>query len=90
MDPIFQYAFDPELYRAGLALGTPRNSILCPTGTCSEPADADSYQLLKKKFKARYVFLLKQADASVFINLITDKRFILRHQDENTALFEVL
>jgi hypothetical protein len=89
MDPIFQYAFDPDLYRAGLAFGTPRNSILCPTGTCPEPADKDGYQLLKGKFKARYVVLLKQADTSVFINLLTDKRFILRHQDENTALFEI-
>lgn len=90
MDPIFQYAFDGELYRAGLALGTPRNSLLCPTGACPEPGDADSYRLLKDKFQARYVFLLKQADANVFINLLNDKRFTLRYQDENTALFEVL
>jgi hypothetical protein len=90
MDPIFQYAYDPELYRDGLSLGMPVHSIPCPAGACPEPSGADSYRLLKEKFKARYLFLLKQPDASLFLHLLTDPRFMLRHHDENTAVFEVL
>lgn len=90
MDPIFQYAFDPELYRAGLSVGAPRNSVLCVTGTCAEGTGADSYQILKEKFKARYVFLLKQADANIYIYLLSDKRFALRNEDHVSAVFEVL
>jgi len=90
MDPIFQYAFDPELYRAGLNVGAPRNSGFCATGTCPEPAGADSHQILKEKFKARYVFLLKHADADLYSYLLNDKRFELRKQDDGAAVFEVL
>ncbi len=90
MDPIFQYAFDPELYRAGLRVGAPGSSLLCPTGSCPEGAGGDSYQILKERFKARYVFLLKQADTAVYFDLLNDKRFELRFQDEGSAVFEVL
>jgi hypothetical protein len=90
MDPIFQYAFDPELYRAGLSVGAPRNSVLCVTGTCPEAAGADSYQILKEMFKTRFVFLLKQADANIYIYLLSDKRFALRNEDNVSAVFEVL
>ncbi|MBM4296134.1 MAG: hypothetical protein FJ143_00160 [Deltaproteobacteria bacterium] len=90
MDPIFQYAYDPELYRTGLSLGAARNSLFCPAGACPEPSRSDSHRLLKDKFKARYVFLLKQPDANLFLALLGDRRFALRHHDEQTALFEVL
>ncbi|MGH7816343.1 MAG: hypothetical protein ACREOR_03050 [Candidatus Binatia bacterium] len=89
MDPIFQYAYDPELYKAGMSIGAPRRSILCVTGTCPE-AGADSYQIVKERFKARYVFLLKQADANIYFFLLSDKRFALRNEDHGTAVFEVL
>ncbi|MGH7887383.1 MAG: hypothetical protein ACREPG_05935, partial [Candidatus Binatia bacterium] len=90
MDPIFQYAFDPELYRAGLSVGTARSSLLCATGNCPETIGADGYQVVKEKFKARYVFLLKQADANLYFQLLNDKRFELKKQDEGAAVFEVL
>jgi hypothetical protein len=89
MDPIFQYAFDPELYRLGLAIGAAQHSMLCPGGACPQPAVADRHRVLKENFQARYVFLLKQADASLFVQLLGDPRFVLRHQDEYAALFEV-
>jgi len=90
MDPIFQYAFDPELYRAGLAVaGHGSAAILCPGGACGEADAAQSYEILKGKFNARYVFLLKQPDAVVFLRLLADKRFGLRHHDEHSAVFEL-
>ena len=91
MDPIFQYAFDPELYRAGLTVGTTGPiSVLCPGGGCTAADGTDSHDVLKRKFNARYVFLLKEPDAVVFLRLLADKRFALRNHDEHTAVFEVL
>ena len=90
MDPIFQYAFDAELYRAGLTVGATRNSLLCAGGSCLETTGADSYRILKEKFKARYVFLLKQADPKLYFYLLNDKRFELKKQDEAAAVFELL
>jgi hypothetical protein len=90
MDPIFQYAFDAELYRAGLTVGAPSNSLFCAGGSCPETTGADSYQILKEKFKARYVFLLKQADPDLYVYLLNDKRFELKKQDESAVVFEVL
>lgn len=89
MDPIFQYVFDPALYRAGLNIGTPKDPLLCVGNSCRQTPDADSYRVLKERFKARYVFLLKSADANVYFNLLNDSRFELRTEDEGAAVFEL-
>jgi hypothetical protein len=90
MDPIFQYAYEPELYRAGLSLAAPRKSLLCVAGNCPDVAALDPHQILKERFKARYVFLLKQADADIYFYLLSDKRFSLRQEDNGSAVFEVM
>jgi hypothetical protein len=90
MDPIFQYVYEPELYRAGLSFAAPRRSFLCVTGNCPEGTASDPYPILKERFKARYVFLLKQADANVYFYLLSDKRFLLKIEDHISAVFEVL
>jgi hypothetical protein len=90
MDPVFQYTYDPALYRAGLDVGAAPDSLLCPAGVCPEPSAADRHRTLKEKFQARFVFLLKQPDVQLFRALLADPRFALRHHDEQTALFEVL
>ena len=85
MDPIFQYAYEPELHRAGLSLAAPRRSALCVSGNCADP-----YQVLKEGFKARYVFLLKRADTRTYLYLRSDRRFSLKSEDHTSAVFEVL
>ena len=90
MDPIFQYAHEPELYIAGLSFAAPRRSFLCATGDCAEETTSDPYQILKERFKARYVFLLKQADTNTYLYLLSDKRFSLKSEDYISAVFEVL
>jgi len=90
MDPIFQHAYEPELYRAGLSFTAPRSSFLCVTGNCAEATAPDPYRILKERFKARYVFLLKQADANAYLYLLSDKRFSLKSEDPISAVFEVL
>jgi hypothetical protein len=90
MDPIFQYAYEPELYRAGLSFTAPRTSFLCVTGICPEVTAVDPYQVLKERFRARYVFLLKQADANVYFYLLRDKNFLLKNEDNGAAVFEVM
>jgi hypothetical protein len=67
MDPIFQYAYDPDLFRAG----------------------PDSYQVLKERFNARYVFLAKPFDDSLYLRLSADPRFALRKENQYSVVFEV-
>ena len=88
MDPIFQYAFDPQLYLAGLKIAAGRPSFLCPTGACPDLAGEDGFKLLKERYRARYVYLVKEFDANAYFHLLSDRRFALRYEDRGTAVFE--
>jgi len=80
MDPIFQYAYDPDLFRAG-------NDLV--TGQLGSPGFPDSYQVLKERFNARYVFLAKPFDDSLYLRLAADPRFSLRKENQYSVVFEV-
>jgi hypothetical protein len=80
MDPIFQYAYDPDLFRQGHDL---------VTGKLNSSGSLDSYQVLKKKFNARYVFLAKPFDDSLYFRLWADPRFSLRKENQYSVVFEV-
>ena len=80
MDPIFQYAYDPDLFRQGHDL---------VTGKLSSSGSPDSYQVLKEKFNARYVFLAKPFDDSLYFRLWADPRFSLRKENQYSVVFEV-
>jgi hypothetical protein len=90
MDPIFQYAFDPQLYLSGLKIAAQRPSLLCPTGVCADPASVDTIKLLKERYRARYVYLLKEFDANAYFHFLSDPRFALRYEDRGAAVFEAL
>ncbi len=90
MDPIFQYAFDPQLYLSGLKIAARRPSLLCPTGACADPAGVDGFKLLKERYRARYVYLLKEFDANAYFHFLSDSRFALRYEDRGAAVFEAL
>ncbi len=80
MDPIFQYTYDQDLYREGSYL-------------VSEPIRQeglkDAYKILKEKFKARYVVLAKPFDGSLYFRLLRDSRFLLKQENDSSAVFEV-
>ena len=90
MDPIFQYAYDPQLYLSGLKIGTRRPSLVCPSGTCPDPEVAETYRLLKERYRARYIYLIKEFDANGYFQLLSDSRFALRYEDRGAAVFEVM
>jgi hypothetical protein len=90
MDPIFQYAFDRQLFDVAVSFTAAKRSVLCVTGVCPDAPDADPYRILKDKFKARYVFLVKEHHGDVYLKLLRDKRFELKIDANGAAVFEVL
>ena len=80
MDPIFQYAYDPDLYREGYHLVTDQ---------MRQEGLRDAYKILKEKFKARYVFLAKPFDGSLYFRLLHDSRFLLKQETDTSAVFEI-
>jgi hypothetical protein len=90
MDPIFQYAFDSDLYRKAYYLATDRvgQMVRSDTGD-NEQGSIDSYKILKEDFKARYVFLAKPFDRSLYFRLRRDSRFSLKLENDSSAVFQI-
>jgi hypothetical protein len=90
MDPIFQYAFDSDLYRKAYDLTTDKMApmVRADIGR-KEPAFIDPYKILKEDFKARYVFLAKPFDRSLYLRLRRDSRFSLKLENESSAVFQI-
>ena len=90
MDPIFQYAYDPELYWEAYHLGAgKRTQFTCAATSCDEKNLKDTYRVLKEDFKARYVFLAKPVDAPLYYYLLSDNRFSLKNANQISAVFEI-
>ena len=80
MDPILQFAFDPSLYQEGYDMVRDEKP---PEGL------QDPYRILKEKFNARYLFLAKPFDASLYFRLKRDSRFLLKQENDRSAVFEI-
>ena len=80
MDPIFQYAYDQDLYR---------ESSYLVSDSIRQEGSKDAYKILKEKFKARYVVLAKPFDGSLYFRLVRDPRFLLKQDNDSSAVFEV-
>ena len=90
MDPIFQYAFDSDLYRKAYYLATDRMGQMVRSDTGdNEQGSIDSYKILKEDFKARYVFLAKPFDRSLYFRLRRDSRFSLKLENDSSAVFQI-
>jgi hypothetical protein len=91
MDPIFQYAYDPKRYWAVHHLFTGKMArFTCGAPACEGDNLETTYKVLKEDFRARYVFLVKPSDARLYQYLSSDSRFVLRSEDNNAAVFEIL
>jgi hypothetical protein len=90
MDPIFQYAFNSDLYRKAYDL---TNDSMAPMVRADsggkERGFIDPYKILKEDFKARYVFLAKPFDRSLYMRLRHDSRFSLKLENESSAVFQI-
>jgi len=61
LDPIFQYAYDPKLYWKFHHLATnPLAAKTCAAAVCSKETLEDTYEVLVRDFKAKYVVVGKQ------------------------------
>jgi hypothetical protein len=79
-DPIFQFVYDPKLYKKGYDLVMDNN----PSGIAIDP-----YRVLKEDFKARYVVLAKPFDDSLRFRLDRDAGFVLKQENDRSAVFEI-
>lgn len=90
MDPIFQYTYDPRRYWLGYSLVTGKKALLDYTPQkCDEAAMTDPYRVLKDDFNARFLFLAKPFDNRLYVELLTDRRFLLKQESANYAIFEL-
>ena len=89
MDPIFQYAYDPVLYWKSDYLRTGKMPNDCGDDRCRNDKSNDPYQILKDDFHARYVVLAKPFDRSLYFRLWADSRFLLRHENNAAAVFQI-
>jgi hypothetical protein len=69
-------------YRAGQST--------CGAAACDEANSKEIYDALKKDFQARYLFLLKPEDLPLYYFLLSDSRFSLRNESQDSAIFEIL
>lgn len=56
----------------------------------SDPENlTNPYRILREDFKARYVVLAKPFDRALYVRLAGDSRFLLKHEDATSVVFEV-
>jgi hypothetical protein len=80
MDPVFQYAYDEELYNEAYSLvnGPPNGEGI-----------ASAYKSIEEDFKAHFVVLAKPFDSFLYYQLARDNRFALVLDDEESVVFAV-
>ena len=70
MDPIFQYAYNREMYwRFHYLSADEVTKYTCPTPACTKNMLEDTYSVLKNNFNAKYVFLEKQRNPLIYYYL---------------------
>ena len=91
MDPIFQFAYDPDLYwkHAHLAGGT-MTATTCGTFLCGPGAEIDTHTSMVEDFNARWVLVEPRRNPALFEYLMRDVRFDLSLRTPGEAVFEVL
>ena len=91
MDPIFQYAYDAELYWKFHYLSADQvTKYTCPAPACTKDMMEDTYTVLKNDFKAKYVFLEKQRNPLVYYYLeSTPERYIKKIDTVSEAVYEI-
>jgi hypothetical protein len=90
MDPIFQYAYDQDLYWKAHHLYSGRfGSYTCGTPHCSPLAGEGTFTVLRRDFNASYLVLEEQRHAALFAHASQDERFALGFDKDGIAVFRL-
>lgn len=90
LDPIFQYSYSQSLYWKYhyLAVGLLTDKT-CGADACTEAMLEDTYEVLKKDFNAKYVFLSKELNPDLNRYLESDSRFQKTFDNGKEAIFSL-
>jgi len=91
LDPIFQYAYSPELYWKFHYLSADDIAEkTCGAPACTAEMLEDAYIVLKRDFDAKYVLLKKNQNPLVYAYLSKDLRFVKVFENEDGETVFVL
>jgi len=90
MDPIFQYAYDPERYWKAhhIYLGRAA-SHTAGTPALAKAQAEDTYAVLRRDFAACYLLLETKRLRRLYAYAEADPRFVLTYEDETAAIFRL-
>lgn len=91
MDPIFQYARDPELYWEFHHISTDASpAATCPAPVCPEESLRDTHAVLGEDFGARWIVVEPRRNPRLSLYLLNDPRYRLALETPREAVFERL
>lgn len=90
LDPIFQYDYDPRLYWKFHHLsGKDSVEFTCGVPVCSDGTREDTYDVLVRDFKARYVVVGKHLNPDLYRFFAGDPRFEQTVDTPREAVFRI-
>ena len=91
MDPIFQYAYSPELYWEFHHISTDEyGDLTCDEISCDKSNVQDIYSVLKNDFRAKYVFVEKRRNPNFHRWLELEPRFEKQFDNGKEMIFLVI
>jgi len=91
MDPIFQFAHDPQLYWEFFYVSADLNTDwTCNAFPCASGSTVDTHVALREHFRARWVVVEPWRNPRFTLYLLNDVRYRLAHETQREAVFEVL
>jgi hypothetical protein len=91
MDPIFQYAHDPQAFWEFFYLSTDvTTEWTCDAYPCVDGVATDTHVALREHFGARWVVVEPRRNPRLSLFLLNDDRFDLALETQREAIFEVL
>ncbi len=88
LDPIFQYAYSPELYWKFHYLSADLvTKKTCGAEACTREMLEDTYEVLKSNFNAKYIILNKNQNPAVNFFLENDSRFEKKLESRDALVY---
>jgi hypothetical protein len=90
MDPVFQYAYNENLYWKGHFLATDKaDKLTCGKIRCTAEEAEDTHTALVRDFKASYLMLKLSQNPKLYFYLVKDEKFPLVFDNEKEAIFKI-
>ncbi len=91
MDPIFQFAHDPQAYWEFFYMSVDVNvEWTCDAYPCMDGVATDSHEVLRDHFGARWVLVEPTRNPKLSLHMLNDPRFELAFESQRAAVFEVV